>query len=59
MPVEIPLTTPDVLIDPMPAELLLHTPPVVASVRAVVEPRQTLAVPLIIAGEGLTTGEVV
>ena len=42
-----------------PVLLLLHVPPVVASLRVVDEPRQTLVVPVIVAGNGLTVIAVV
>ena len=39
--------------------LLLHVPPVVASLNVVVEPSQTVNVPVIPAGDGLTVTIVV
>ena len=50
-----PVTVPEV--EPIvatPVLLLLHTPPLVASVSVVVKPTQTLVVPPIAAGFGLT-----
>ena len=38
---------------------LLHVPPVVASLNVVVEPSQTVNVPVILAGDGLTVTLVV
>ena len=55
VPEDIPVTTP--LLVPTAATkelLLLHTPPVVMSFRAVVEPTHTFRVPVIAAGVGLT-----
>ena len=55
-----PVTTP--VKDPMlavPVELLLHVPPAVASVNVVVSPEQTLRVPSIAVGNGLTVTIVV
>ena len=55
MPAAIPLTTP--VPEPTVASdvlLLLHVPPVVASLKVVVEPIHTLATPVIDAGFGLT-----
>ena len=50
-----PLTTPEELIVATVVLVLLHTPPVVASVNVVEEPEHTVAVPLIVpAEEGLT-----
>ena len=51
-----PFTTPDALTLATTVLVLLHTPPVVASVNAVEEPAITVAVPLIVPadGEGLT-----
>ena len=49
-----PVTTPDVFIDAVALELLLHVPPVVASASVVVEPTHTDAVPVIAAGSGFT-----
>ena len=46
-----PVTTPEVFTVPTPVLVLLHTPPVVASVNAVVAPAaHTIAVPVIEAG---------
>ena len=56
MPAVAPVTTPVVLILATAALLLLHTPPVVASVRVEVAPMHIVVVPLMAAtlGEGLT-----
>ena len=60
-----PLTTPVVAEPEEPTvptviTLLLHIPPVVVSLKVVVKPSQTLAVPVIAAGRGLmVTGVVV
>ena len=48
-PVTIPVDEPTVAI---PVALLLHVPPVVASVKAVVSPEHTFIVPVIDAGNG-------
>lgn len=53
-PVTVPATTVATVV-----LLLLHTPPVVVSVRAVVSPAHILLVPLIAAGLGFTVNEVV
>jgi len=55
VPAVTPVTTP--LLVPMVATvvlLLLHEPPAVASLSVVVRPEQTLAVPVMEAGNGLT-----
>ena len=55
MPVATPVTIPDdVPTVAIPVLLLLHVPPLVASLRVVVKPMQTVAVPLTDAGNGLT-----
>ncbi len=51
VPALIPVTFPDPLTDALPL-LLLHVPPVVASVRFVVKPAHTADVPVILAGIG-------
>jgi len=59
LPVATPLTIP---VDPTLARLvllLLHVPPVVASLNAVVDPAHTTRVPVIPAGKGLTVTGVV
>ena len=43
----------------MAGEALLHAPPAVALLKVVVEPAQTLVVPVIAAGSGLTVTVVV
>lgn len=59
----VPPATPDTMpVDPtvaVPVVLLLHIPPVVASVRFVVAPAQTEAVPPITAGKRLTVNGLV
>ena len=47
VPATAPLTMPDVPIVATVVLLLLHTPPVVASLNVVVEPAHTVAVPVI------------
>jgi hypothetical protein len=55
VPPEIPVTTPvDEPTVPMAVALLLHTPPDVVQPSVVVLPTQTVAVPVIDAGNGLT-----
>lgn len=51
-----PVTIPVLAIVAMPVELLLHMPPPVASVKLVVAPVHTVAVPVILPafGNGLT-----
>ena len=60
MPAATPVTRPEpepiVAID---TSLLLHVPPLVASVSVVVAPSQTLSVPPIVAGSGLMVTNVV
>ena len=59
----IPADTPETIPIPLTVAklvlLLLQVPPVDASVKAVVKPAQTLAVPVIAAGSGLTVTGVV
>lgn len=57
--VVLPVTTP--VVDPIEALalLLLHVPPVVASLRAVVLPMHTFVVPVMAAGSALTVTVVV
>lgn len=50
LPVDTPLTIPDTPTLAMPGSLLLHEPPPVAQVYTVVEPEQTLLLPLIAIG---------
>jgi len=50
VPTELPVTVPSVPTVATPVFELLHTPPPVASVSAVVDPWHTLAVPVIAAG---------
>ena len=60
VPAETPVTTP--VATPTVAKAgvaLLQLPPAVASLSVVVEPMQTLVVPVIAAGNGLTTTVVV
>ena len=56
VPVEIPLTTPEVLTVPVDGLELVHKPPVDASVSAVFAPTQTVSVPdmVLAPGNGLT-----
>ena len=54
-----PVTMPDVPIVAKVPSLLLHVPPVVASLSDVVNPTQTLAVPLMIPGIELTVATAV
>ena len=50
-----PLIMPDPgLITATAVLLLVHTPPVLLSLKFVVDPLQTLSIPLITAGKGLT-----
>jgi hypothetical protein len=53
VPVAIPFTVPDPTVA-MAVLLLLHAPPEVASAKVEVKLRQTLVVPVIEAGKGLT-----
>ena len=52
VPADIPLTTPDILTLAIPVLLLLHTPPLAASLNVVVDPAHTVAVPLMIPATG-------
>ena len=52
-PCEIPLTTPSALTVAMLVAVELHTPPVTASVNAVVEPAQTILDPVMLPAEGV------
>lgn len=54
VPAESPETIPLVPIVAVAGVLLLHVPPTVPSLNAVVEPSQTLVVPVITAGEACT-----
>jgi hypothetical protein len=54
VPAETPVTTPVASIVATAGVALLHVPPAVASVRVVVDPMQTVSVPPIAAGKGLT-----
>lgn len=56
VPVDTPVTMPVLLTVAIPAALLLHTPPVVASVKGVVAPVHTVAVPVMVPalGKGFT-----
>jgi hypothetical protein len=54
VPTAIPPTTPELLTDPWVGLLLVQVPPAVASARAVVDPIQTLKVPVI--GETVGSG---
>ena len=49
-----PVNIPVLPTDAIPEALLLHTPPPVTSVSAVVSPEHTFKVPVIFAGNGLT-----
>ena len=60
LPPDKPVTRPvDGLIEAVAGTLLLHTPPVAASLNVVVRPWQTLVAPVIAAGVGLTVNGVV
>ena len=59
VPAATPVTTPVVLIVATEVLLLLHVPPAVASVKLVVNPIHTDAVPVMVAGKGLTVAVVV
>jgi len=52
VPAATPLTTPDELTVAIPVLLLLHVPPVTASVNVVVDPVHIMSVPLMIPGKG-------
>ena len=55
VPALMPVTTPVVIsIEPADGILLLHVPGVVASLSVVVRPVQTVSVPVMEAGNGLT-----
>lgn len=54
VPLEMPVTTPDVLIVPNAVLVLLQVPPGVASARVTVDPTQTLDAPVMAAGVALT-----
>jgi hypothetical protein len=54
VPAATPVTTPVELMVATPVLLLLHVPPGVISDKLVVRPTQTLSVPVIAAGFGLT-----
>jgi hypothetical protein len=49
-----PVTTPEALIVPVVVGVMLHVPPVVASVSGVVVPTQIVALPRMAAGAALT-----
>ena len=53
VPEPTPVTLPDPSTEPITVAVLLHVPPTVASVNAVMEPIQTSGVPEIAAGTGL------
>ena len=53
MPDATPLTTPPLLTVAATVLLLLHSPPVVPSVRVVVDPPHTMAVPLMLPTNGI------
>ena len=55
VPVTIPVDDPT---EPIAVLLLLHEPPIVASVKVVVKPKHTLVIPDIGAGLGLTVSNV-
>ena len=59
VPADTPVTTPVLPTAARLVLLLLQVPPVEASVKAVVKPTHTLAVPVIAAGKGLTVTGVV
>ena len=50
----VPVTRPPDATEAVPAALLLHVPLPVASLNCVVEPSQTILVPVIATGNGLT-----
>jgi hypothetical protein len=54
-----PVTTPEVLIVPVVVGVMLHVPPVVASVSGVVVPTQIVVLPRIAAGAALTVTDFV
>jgi hypothetical protein len=54
VPAELPVTTPEPLTVANAGLLLLHEPPVVASVNVVVKPAHTLVTPVIAAGAAFT-----
>ena len=54
-----PVTTPAPLIEAVPGALLLHVPPAVASVNAVVRPEHTARVPVMAVGKAFTVTVVV
>lgn len=53
------MTIPDELTEPIAGVVLLHVPPGVPSLKAVVAPTHTLSVPDIVFGRGLTVNDVV
>lgn len=60
VPAAMPVAMPEVLpIIAMPVELLAHVPPVVASLSVVVFPIQTLVMPVMAGGGGVTVAIVV
>ena len=54
MPLPMPVTTPEVPTMALAGILLDHVPPEVASLKDVVDPTQTVGVPVIMAGSALT-----
>jgi len=59
LPAVTPVTTPPAVIVATAGDALLHVPPAVALLNAVVEPTHTLVVPAMAAGSGLTVTVVV
>ena len=55
VPAAMPITTPEALIVPVVVGVMLHVPPVVASVSEVVVPIQIVVLPRMAAGAALTT----
>ena len=59
VPAVTPVTTPPAVMVATTGVALLHVPPAVTLLKVVVEPMQTLVVPVIAAGSGLTVTVVV
>jgi len=59
LPADTPVTTPPAEIVATAGDALLHVPPAVALLRVLVAPTQTLVMPVIAAGSGLTVTVVV
>jgi hypothetical protein len=59
VPTFIPVTTPAELTEAIIGKVLLHVPPVVVLARVVADPTQTVAMPVIAAGNGWTVATTV